>query len=207
MNQGGESGVGLLRAAGLRLTLQRQLVLEALEHASGRHVSAEEVWRTVHERYPSFNLSTAYRVLDLLTSVGVIRPTRLGGSVIRYELGGAEGHHHLLCSRCGRVLDLPADDLAGLRKRAFDRHHFRVGAGEVTIQGECDGCYEATLREPLRPGNEPAKTAGATAPIPRPKRRSPSRPQRVVPFAGTVSGSGGSTKPTSRAAARARSRA
>jgi Fur family ferric uptake transcriptional regulator len=130
----------VLRSAGLRVTPQRQLVVEVLRRAGVRHLTAEDVFREVSERYHGFNRSTVYRVLDLLTSAGVVSQHRLGGSVAHFELTGAGVHHHLICVDCQRVLDLDPAELRELSRRVQRRTGFAVGQVAVTIEGRCSAC-------------------------------------------------------------------
>ena len=134
------AAASLLRAAGLRVTPQRQLVVEVLAQAGGAHLTAEEVYREVAGRYSEFNRSTVYRVLELLTSSGVVGQQRLGGSVSHYELIGDGVHHHLVCVRCRRIFDLEAGDLRHLSARVRQRHGFAVGQVAVTVEGVCGQC-------------------------------------------------------------------
>jgi Fur family ferric uptake transcriptional regulator len=130
----------VLRSAGLRVTPQRQLVVEVLQGAGARHLTAEDVYREVSERYPGFNRSTVYRVLDLLTSSGVVSQHRLGGSVAHFELTGAGVHHHLICVDCQHVFDLDGAELRELGRRVQRRTGFAVGQVAVTIEGRCAAC-------------------------------------------------------------------
>ena len=137
----------LLRAGGLRVTPQRQMVIEVLRDAAPAHLTADEVWREVSSRYSDFNRSTAYRVLDLLSSAGVITQHRLGGTAAHYELNPRGTHHHLVCARCGRVFDLEADELNALSRRVRTRLGFVVGDLGITVSGVCASCHAAVGAE------------------------------------------------------------
>ena len=131
----------LIRTAGLRLTPQRTLVLEALSDAAPAHLSADDVWRTVATRYAGINRSTVYRVLEQLTELGLVAQHRHGGSAARYELHhGDSHHHHLRCSSCGAIADLEAEDLAVLERRVRRRLGFRLADIGQTLEGTCAAC-------------------------------------------------------------------
>src|SRR5438445_8911283 len=132
-----------LRASGLRVTPQRELVMETLAAQPGHHLTADEVWQVVQERYTAINRSTVYRILELLTRQRLVTQTRLGSSVVHYELAHDHAHHHLVCVRCRRVVQLPASDVSTLRRRIFERHGFRLGAGDLTLEGLCVDCAAA----------------------------------------------------------------
>lgn len=142
----------LLRAAGVRATPQRLMVLQALLEAGDRHLTADDVCRSVQDRYPSFNRSTTYRVLELLSALGLVQSTRLGDGVAHFEaVDHPDRHHHLVCVRCGSVQNVPADVLGEIGIRLAERHHFHIGTVDLMIQGECATC---------RLGAAPAVPAG-----------------------------------------------
>lgn len=134
----------LLRAAGLRATPQRQMVLQVLQEASGHHLTADDVCRAVQDRYPSFNRSTTYRVLEMLCALGVVQQTQLGDGAAHFEVvDRPERHHHLVCVRCGRVQNLPSEVLGEISARLAERHGFHIGRVDLMIRGECATCREA----------------------------------------------------------------
>jgi Fur family transcriptional regulator, ferric uptake regulator len=130
-----------VRAAGLRWTPQRQLILQVLREAGDQHMTAEEVWRAVSEQYAGLNRSTVYRVLEALTGIGLVRQTFLGGDTAHFELEG-RAHHHLVCSQCRQIVEIPENDLASLGRRLLQRHGFHLGGSPLTIEGVCADCYD-----------------------------------------------------------------
>jgi Fe2+ or Zn2+ uptake regulation protein len=129
----------LLRRAGLRSTPQRQAVLDLLGDGH-RHLTADDIWRAAASRHPSFNRSTAYRVLDQLCDAGIVQQTRFGDSA-HFELAGApERHYHLVCRGCGSIENLPSDGLAEITGRLARQHGFTVRSVDLTIEGECRSC-------------------------------------------------------------------
>lgn len=98
---------GRFKRQGLRMTLPRQVILQALDDAS-KYMTAEEVFMEVHKDYPQIGLATVYRTLNLLADMGLVTKFEFGEGKARYELterGQKEKHHHLLvCSNCYRVI-------------------------------------------------------------------------------------------------------
>lgn|SRR5487761_2002334 len=137
-----ESYAELLRRMGVRVTLQRLFVLEALE-LTGGHMTAEEIMQWALRRYPTLNLATVYRTLDLLVSVGLVAQTNLGGGAAYYELVGDSPHHHLACERCGRVIEMDEALLTGLRADALRIYGFHAHPRHLAIFGVCRDCYTA----------------------------------------------------------------
>lgn len=141
------------RHLGLRVTPQRLLVLEALA-ASGGHMTADDVMRWTAERYPAINLATIYRTLDLLTSVGLVTQTDLGGGASEFELVGETLHHHLVCDSCGSVTEIDDAALVPMRERLLRDYGFRVSSRHVGLFGTCAACLAASRGQTSIPASE-----------------------------------------------------
>jgi Fur family ferric uptake transcriptional regulator len=131
--------VSQLSQKGYRMTPQRLMILEAIEGASG-HVSAEEIYRDIRKRYPGLNLSTVYRTLELLKETGLVTETDMGDGRVRFHAMGHEHHHHLVCSKCGKVIDLDEETLAPLTSVLSEKYGFRADLKHLAIFGHCKGC-------------------------------------------------------------------
>ena len=95
-----------LHERGLRMTPQRQLVLDAVR-ALG-HATPEQVCAQVQEKAPAVNITTVYRSLDLLERLGVVRHTHLGHGAPTYSVHEHE-HVHLVCHGCGAVTEVATE--------------------------------------------------------------------------------------------------
>jgi Fur family ferric uptake transcriptional regulator len=133
-----------LRAKGLRLTPQRQLVLAAV-YALG-HATPDQVHAEVARRAAGVNITTVYRTLELLEELGLVTHAHLThGSPTYHALGGDE-HVHLVCRGCGVVQEAPSAMLAPLAGTLESEHGFRVDVGHVALFGVCASCGGATGR-------------------------------------------------------------
>jgi len=99
-----------LRAAGLRITLQRRLICQVLAGAPDEHLSAIDIAERAGSPDP-IDVSTVYRTLEVFEELGVVHHVHLGHGPGIYHLSDRSDHHHLVCEKCGRVVDLPADTL------------------------------------------------------------------------------------------------
>lgn len=126
-----------LHERGLRMTPQRQLVLDAVR-ALG-HATPEQVCAQVQRTAPAVNITTVYRSLDLLERLGVVRHTHLGHGAPTWSVEAHE-HVHLVCHRCGGVTEVPTTVMAGLADRLGDEHGFALDAAHVALSGVCRGC-------------------------------------------------------------------
>jgi len=138
----------VLQAQGYRLTPQRMLIIGALHNADS-HISAEEIYEQLHSRYPYSNISTVYRTLELLKKLDLVTETDFGEGRVRYHVAEKSHHHHLVCHKCGKVIDLPESVLYPLRDALLRNYDFEADLRHLAISGECSDCRkgarEATL--------------------------------------------------------------
>ncbi len=128
-----------LSEKGYRLTPQRIMVLEAIEH-SDNHISAEEVYSQVVKKYPCVNISTVYRTLDLLKRLGLVVETDLGGGRVKYHPADRGRHHHLVCQHCGIMIDLDESVLIPLKTGLRREYKFDADLSHLAIFGRCEKC-------------------------------------------------------------------
>jgi Fur family transcriptional regulator, ferric uptake regulator len=128
-----------LRALRVRVTPQRLLVLEALA-AHGGHMTAEAVMRWAAPRATGLNLATVYRTLELLVSLGLVAQTDLGGEATAFELVGPAPHHHLVCERCGAVIEMADTVFQSLRADVLRRYGFEAQSRHIALFGVCRDC-------------------------------------------------------------------
>jgi len=128
-----------LSEQGYRLTPQRMLVLAAIEN-SEHHISAEEIYAQVVDKYPHVNISTVYRTLELLNRLGLVTETDLGGGRVRYHPADKGHHHHLVCQECGKVIDLDESVLSSLKDVLFREYKFSADLRHLAIFGHCADC-------------------------------------------------------------------
>jgi Fur family ferric uptake transcriptional regulator len=126
-----------LHRRGLRMTPQRQLVLDAVSELG--HATPEAVCTRVQATAPAVNITTVYRTLDLLEQLGVVKHTHLGHGAPTYATSEHE-HVHLVCHHCGRVDEIHADALDDLADALQTSHGFRLDATHVALSGACRDC-------------------------------------------------------------------
>ena len=131
----------VLRARGLRLTAQRQLVLEAVYQLG--HATPEQVHHAVREVAAGVNITTIYRTLELLEQLGLVTHTHLSHGSPTYHAAGGRQHVHLVCRSCGTVSEVEPGLLAPLAEQLEERG-FLVDIGHVALFGLCRNCGEQT---------------------------------------------------------------
>ena len=127
-----------LHERGMRMTPQRQLVLDALLELG--HATPEQVCQHVQRTTPSVNITTVYRTLELLVEEGLVRRTDLGSSRSFYEPAHEHPHHHVVCERCGAVAHVHDDALGTLAESVESASGYALGEREITLFGLCRDC-------------------------------------------------------------------
>jgi Fe2+ or Zn2+ uptake regulation protein len=128
-----------LRASGRRVTSQRMLVLEALQALPG-HQTVEAIHAWVNEREPTIALSTIYRTLEALSSVGLVATFDDRAGSTRYEWIPDDEHHHLVCTECGRRTEVELDAVADVEQEVERRYGFVAEIRHLAIVGACVAC-------------------------------------------------------------------
>jgi Fur family ferric uptake transcriptional regulator len=138
-----------LRGRGYRFTVPRKAILQALSN-SDDHLSAEDIYMTVHEMYPAIGLTTVYRTLDILVQMGVVFKFDFGDGRARYELmdhfSNKTHHHHLICTSCKTIIDYDDFlneelDLINKTETALAaRHNFKIQGHMMQFYGICERC-------------------------------------------------------------------
>lgn len=133
-----------LRAKEYKLTTRRELILKVLLENSDKHLSAEEVYNLVKRKAPDMGLATVYRTLELFQEFDIIHAMDFGDGRKRYEFGSDEGqshhHHHLICTRCGTIIEANEDLLEELENRVSRQHEFTITNHQLKIFGVCKHC-------------------------------------------------------------------
>jgi len=128
-----------LSELGYRLTPQRLMILSAVAGADS-HISAEEIYAQVRARYPHMNISTVYRTLELLKELGLVTETDMGDGRVRYHSIGKGHHHHLVCEKCGEIIDIEESMLSPLWAEIRQKYNFRVNMKHLAFFGLCPKC-------------------------------------------------------------------
>ena len=130
-----------LRDLGYRITPQREMIVEAIAHASG-HATAEEIFEQVKERTKSVNLAPVYRTLDLLVEKGLASRSDLWDGRVVYTTMLHGPHIHLVCRQCGGVYNADHNLLQSLGEQLQASYNFSADLQHLSIVGLCVDCRE-----------------------------------------------------------------
>ena len=130
----------LLRERGQRVTGERLALFDEIFSLHG-HIDAEELLRSMKARGLKISRATVYRNLDLLVECGLARKQRLERNRFLYEhVHGGQQHDHLVCARCGRVVEFVSPSIAALEREICRAHGFVPTHYSLQINGLCNRC-------------------------------------------------------------------
>ena len=120
-----------------RETKQRRLVLETvLRHRD--HPNANRIFEEVHAMDDKISCGTVYRNLSCLSKDGEILHIKVPGAD-RYD-SRTDLHYHIICIKCGKVIDIPFGYLSGPDKKAADMTGYTVFRHRTVFEGICPEC-------------------------------------------------------------------
>lgn len=124
----------------LHYTNQRSLIVEEFIQ-SKKHLSAEELYEIVKEKEEAIGQATVFRTLKLLEEAGIATPVNFGDKTVRYELAFEAGHHdHLVCTKCGKILEVYDSKLENRKEKICKEHGFLPSHHRLEIFGICKAC-------------------------------------------------------------------
>jgi Fur family transcriptional regulator, ferric uptake regulator len=133
-----------LQRVGLKVTLPRVKILQILESAEHRHMSAEDVYRQLIDSAEEVGLATVYRVLTQFEKAGLVNRHNFEGDHAIFELNCGEHHDHLVCVKCGTVIEFVDEVIEERQQSIADRHGFRMTDHSLNIYGLCVSCQAAS---------------------------------------------------------------
>jgi Fur family ferric uptake transcriptional regulator len=138
-----------LKLRGLRLTRQRQILLDLIDQ-SGEHLDAEQLFKLAQEKDPKLNRVTVYRTLKLLKAGGLVDELDLmhhNGDQHYYETRMKQEHAHVICLRCGRVEEFFGDPLRRMREQIEEIFGFQIVLARTEVGGYCSHCQVLRAQE------------------------------------------------------------
>jgi Fur family ferric uptake transcriptional regulator len=123
------------------------LAIIELLTAQEKHLTSLEIYEAVRRRLPAVNQSTIYRSLDRLAQLGKVSVSDMGTGAAVYEIVGDHMHHHLVCTRCEKVITLEHKDAANFFSQILDKQDFEVHTNHLILFGLCGECRKALEME------------------------------------------------------------
>jgi Fur family transcriptional regulator, ferric uptake regulator len=132
-----------IKQAGLKVTAPRVKILDILEHCGKRHLSAEDVYKELLSQEEEIGLATVYRVLTQFEAAGLVcrRHFESGQSV--FELNSGDHHDHLVCVKCGKIVEFVDSMIEERQTTIAADHDFRIEDHSLVVYGVCSSCQQA----------------------------------------------------------------
>jgi Fur family ferric uptake transcriptional regulator len=131
--------IGMLRCSGCRITQARRAVIETLA-SEAAHLTAPGLVEAVQKRAPGVGRASVYRTLGLLTRLGLVQTSTLGGGVATYVLAPSGHHHHVVCIECQKTVEFDECMLEELEQRLAEALGFQFEGHLVELYGRCPDC-------------------------------------------------------------------
>jgi Fur family ferric uptake transcriptional regulator len=157
-----ESIKSSLKERGIRLTRQRQILLDLIDK-TGLHLDAEQLYELAKQRDPKINRVTVYRTIHMLKEAGLVDELDLmhwSGDQHFYETRLKQEHAHVICLRCGKVEEFFGEPLLKIRRQVESHLGFQVLLTRTEVGGYCAHCRRLRAQE--------LQAAAAAAPLPAP---------------------------------------
>src|ERR1700712_3048828 len=103
----------------LNTTSQREAIVEQFLRTKD-HISIDELLARVRKRQPKVGYATVYRTVKLLVDSGLAVERQFGDGQARYEVVG-DHHDHLICVKCGLILEFEDDEIERLQDKIAAR--------------------------------------------------------------------------------------
>lgn len=132
--------IDFLKNLGLKVTRERVLILEEV-YADHGHFSADDLFVRLRSKGVDLSRATVYRTLSMLVKAGLLSEIGLGERHAHYEHTFGHGHHdHLICLRCGEVIEFCSPDIEELQNRLCQKEGFEPAGHRLQIFGYCKKC-------------------------------------------------------------------
>lgn len=128
-----------LQAQGYRVTGQRRAILDIVATSKG-HFTANDVLEAVRQHLPSVGRATVFRTLELLARLGWLSRVHETAGCHGYVLCNNSHHHHLVCLRCGMVVNVANCDLTEQVRKLSQSTGFRIDGHRLEYFGLCGLC-------------------------------------------------------------------
>jgi len=142
------------RQQGLHHSDKRTLIMEEFL-ASDHHLGVEEIWLALKGHRKGPDRKTVQGTMELLVGAGLARELRLEDGTVVYEHAFAHRHHdHMICRRCGRMIEFASPEIERMQEQVAGRHGFVEEDHVLQIYGICRSCAAKAPVDEAAPGDE-----------------------------------------------------
>jgi len=125
-------------------TRQKREMLAFLKKNDLKHFTVDDLVFEMEEQGEKIGRSTAYRFLEQLAEQGSVRKYQNARGITQYQHvehnEDCDGHFHMMCRSCGRLLHVNCDLMNGLSRHIYTEHGFQLDPRETVLMGICARC-------------------------------------------------------------------
>ncbi len=135
-----ENALDRLRTSGYKVTAARRDLLKILCQ-TGDHLTSTDVIEKAAQAKRPIGRASVFRTLDLLTELGIIRPTYLHRGAPNYIVMPENGHHaHIICRDCSQVIEINECSIDEMIDALEVRHNIEITGHLLELYGKCKDC-------------------------------------------------------------------
>jgi len=127
-----------LKRAGLKITLPRIKILSILQKPKNQHITAEDVYKILLTQQEQIGLATVYRVLNQFDDAGIVTRHHFEAGKSVFELSHKKHHDHLVCLKCGKVVEFEDDVIEQRQSDIAKSHKINLTNHSLYLYGECE---------------------------------------------------------------------
>lgn len=130
----------LIRGNIMRYSIQRKLIFNAvLENKV--HPTADYIYNLLKKDYPDLSLGTVYRNLNIMAENNMLRKISIPNGSDRFD-GTLNEHQHIVCTKCGKVIDILINDFDKICKLMNHKTGFIININSIVFEGICADCQK-----------------------------------------------------------------
>ncbi|PKE19496.1 peroxide-responsive transcriptional repressor PerR [Macrococcoides caseolyticum] len=133
-----QEAISTLRKTGVRITPQRQAILQYLI-ATDSHPSADEIYKALSPNFPNMSVATVYNNLKVFKESGLVKELTYGDAASRFDFD-TQNHYHIICTSCGKIKDFHYPRLDEVENIAEHITGYAVTHHRMEIYGVCPEC-------------------------------------------------------------------
>lgn len=126
-----------LKSSGLKATLPRIKILDVFQHATDRHMTAEDVYKRLLAEGSDIGLATVYRVLMQFEQAGILSRNHFESGKSVFELNEGKHHDHMVCLDCGRVEEFYDPEIEARQRAVAEKAGFELQDHSLSLYAAC----------------------------------------------------------------------
>ena len=136
-----------LKEKGLLYSKQREQILKTFMKVRS-HLAIDDLYNAVRKKNSRIGLATVYRTMRVICDCGLATEVDFGDGVRRFEdKYRHQHHHHLVCIKCGRVIEVTSNQIESLQKKLAKQHNFTPTKDTMKIFGICSKCRHSKKQQ------------------------------------------------------------